>query len=99
MDLLAASFRDAFGFTKEVTLNTPFSGGFITNAHYWHKGIPWVQIEINRMLYERGDLSSPGNSAPDGQQVAEVRDRCWEALREFLERLGEQGRTIPPAGI
>jgi formiminoglutamase len=89
MDRLAESFRDAFGLTKEVALNTPFSGGFITNAHYWHKGVPWVQIELNRSLYERGDLTTPGKTVPDLRRVAELRDTCWEALRQFWDGIGE----------
>jgi formiminoglutamase len=54
---LAGFFREEFSFNKEVTINNPFSGGFIANAHYWHKGIPWIQIEINRSLYEPDELS------------------------------------------
>ncbi len=50
--VLAGAFRDEFSFGREVVLNDPFRGGFISNAHYWHKGIPWIQIEINRALYE-----------------------------------------------
>jgi formiminoglutamase len=91
MEHLAESFRNAFGLSKEVTINTPFSGGFITNAHYWHTGVPWVQIEINRSLYETGDLSSPGKAAPDLQRVAELRHRIWEALQGFWDgREGEK---------
>ena len=49
---LADIFKEEFSFDKEVAINNPFSGGFISNAHFWHKGIPWIQIEINRSLYE-----------------------------------------------
>lgn len=34
-----------------VTLNTPFSGGYITYHHGNQSDIPWVQLEINRSLY------------------------------------------------
>ena len=89
MELLAGSFREVFGFSKEVAINTPFSGGFITNAHYWHKGVPWVQIELNRSLYETGDLSGPGKAVPDRQRVAELRGKCREALRMFWDTATE----------
>jgi formiminoglutamase len=52
MSGLADAFREEFCFDHEVAINNPFTGGFITNAHYWHKGIPWVQLEVNRSLYE-----------------------------------------------
>lgn len=36
--------------TTEVTINKPFSGGYITQK-YGMNPIPWIQIEINRSLY------------------------------------------------
>jgi formiminoglutamase len=60
---LADGFREEFSLDREVAINNPFSGGFIANAHFWRKGVPWIQIEVNRSLYEPG----PGNdrvSAP-----------------------------------
>ena len=50
---LAGAFREEFSGPGEVAINTPFSGGFISNAHFWRKGVPWIQIEINRALYEQ----------------------------------------------
>ncbi|EXJ14752.1 N-formylglutamate amidohydrolase [Imhoffiella purpurea] len=41
---LADCFRETFD--GEVTLNRPFSGGFITRHHA--KEIPWIQIELSR---------------------------------------------------
>ena len=52
MNSLADAFREEFSLDREVAINDPFSGGFISNAHYWRKGVPWVQLEINRSLYE-----------------------------------------------
>ena len=49
---LADAFREEFSLDREIAINNPFSGGFISNAHYWRKGVPWVQVEINRLLYE-----------------------------------------------
>lgn len=43
-NLLVDCFRDFF--PGKVTLNTPFSGGYITQHH--GRNFPWIQIEINR---------------------------------------------------
>ncbi|NQU19663.1 MAG: N-formylglutamate amidohydrolase [Candidatus Nealsonbacteria bacterium] len=46
--LLDQAFQEAFaGF--RVTLNDPFVGGYITQAH--GKEMPWVQIEISRSAF------------------------------------------------
>jgi len=50
--ILVECFSKEFPSEDAVALNTPFSGGFISNAHFWRKGIPWIQIEINRILYD-----------------------------------------------
>ena len=76
---LASQFRDQFP-EGEVAINRPFPGGFTSMAHYWHRGIPWVQIELNRGLYEGSD------GAIDGGAVADLRERCWESLAAFWEK-------------
>lgn len=51
MKLLADAFCLVFGIDAEnVTLNRPFKGGYITKK-YACKPIPWIQIEMNRILY------------------------------------------------
>jgi N-formylglutamate amidohydrolase len=79
---LAGVFREKFELKDEVAINNPFSGGFISNAHFWHKGIPWVQIEINRALYELAPPSAPGGGER-GNRVAELREKIWEVLTVF----------------
>ena len=87
---LAESFREEFRGTGEVAINTPFSGGFISNAHYWRKGIPWIQIELNRALYER-ENSSIHHSAVVEDHIPELRRRIWQILARFWDGL--------PAGV
>ena len=54
-DRLLACFREAFQLEdKDVVMNQPFAGGFITRT-YGEGPIPWVQVEMNRSLY----LSEP----------------------------------------
>lgn len=79
---LAVHFRDAFP-RAEVAINRPFPGGFTPMAHYWHRGVPWVAIELNRGLYEAPD------GAIDREAVDDVRGRCWDAIAGFCEELEE----------
>jgi formiminoglutamase len=83
---LANIFMDELSVGKEVAINNPFSGGFISNAHYWHKGIPWIQIEINRSLYEReGASAHPDYEIPD--RCIRLREKIWNVLASFWDRV------------
>jgi N-formylglutamate deformylase len=81
---LADEFRKEFSGSDAVAINTPFSGGFISNAHYWRKGIPWIQIEVNRTLYER--YSTPIRQ-PDviQEQIPVLQGRIWPVLTRFWD--------------
>jgi N-formylglutamate deformylase len=83
---LAGVFKKEFSFDREVAINNPFSGGFIANAHFWHKGIPWIQIEINRSLYEP-DRSSVHTPAETDDQVILLREKIWKVLTTFWNRV------------
>ncbi len=85
---LAGAFREEFSLGDEVAINTPFSGGFISNAHFWHKGIPWIQIELNRALYE----PDPSSLHPDQvtrERALLLRDRIWRVLRTFRDPVSD----------
>lgn len=87
---LAGEFRREFSpeFPEDaVAINNPFSGGFISNAHYWRKGIPWIQIEINRSLYEPCVDPDPVHGLVYGQ-TGELREKLWQVLTGFWDRLG-----------
>ena len=47
-DSLMECFQQAFG-NHEVTLNDPFSGGYITRSHAAE--MPWLQVELSRAFY------------------------------------------------
>lgn len=88
MSTLAGVFKEEFSLDKEVAVNNPFSGGFISNAHYWHKGIPWIQIEINRALYELAPPSScSGNDTNDRALL--VKEKIWKVLTVFWDQVRE----------
>ncbi len=89
MAALAGVFRDEFSFDREVALNDPFGGGFIANAHYWRKGIPWIQIEINRSLYESGK-SSDMTMEKNHEQVLALKEKIWNVLTVFWKTVGDE---------
>ena len=81
---LAGIFREEFPQDNAVEINNPFSGGFISNAHYWHKGIPWIQIEVNRALYEP---DKPIRKSEDDllDRVILLREKIWKVLTIFWD--------------
>lgn len=85
---LASLFRKEFPGDGAVAINTPFAGGFIPVAHYWHRGVPWVQIELNRSLYESGDLQSGGRPEIAMARVTELSETIWTVLSGFWDQLG-----------
>lgn len=86
VNTLAGVFRDEFSLDQEVAINNPFSGGFISNAHYWHKGVPWIQIEINRSLYEP-DPSSPQSKIDADNPAHQLKEKIWKVLTVFWDRV------------
>ncbi|HUT38255.1 MAG TPA: N-formylglutamate amidohydrolase [Methanoregula sp.] len=83
---LAGVFKEEFSFDREVAINNPFSGGFISNSHFWHKGIPWIQIEINRSLYEP-DGSSAHSPKEITDRVIWLQEKIWNVLTTFWNRV------------
>jgi N-formylglutamate deformylase len=84
---LANVFADEFSIPGRVAINDPFSGGFIANAHYWHKGIPWIQIEVNRALYEKTSPAGPERHNPFFS-VGELREKIGNVMARFLQKTG-----------
>jgi formiminoglutamase len=84
--VLAGVFKEEFSFDHQVEINNPFSGGFISNAHYWHKGIPWIQIEINRSLYEPERRSIQDKKEMHGC-VTMLREKIWKVFTIFWKSI------------
>ncbi len=84
---LARAFREELGPGVDVAINRPFSGGFITNAHYWHRGIPWIQVEISRALYETGS-DDPATALADADRARNTGNLVWNAISGFWDGLG-----------
>ena len=79
---LAGAFAEEFPAAK-VAINRPYAGGFTTIAHYWHRGVPFVQVEMNRALYESLD------GTVELGRLRDVRERAWCALAAFWDDLGD----------
>lgn len=84
---LAVLFAKEFPGTGAVAINNPFSGGFIVNAHFWRKGVPWIQIEVNRALYEPSRHGSPDPHGCDAA-VAALKEKVWKVLAAFGDQIG-----------
>jgi formiminoglutamase len=75
----------AFGFNeKEVTINRPFKGGFITR-HYGNNPIPWIQIEMNRKLYLSEEYFDYNFLQMRGNHLEKLNGKFREALLHFYE--------------
>ncbi len=85
--LMADFFREEFDGEGTVAINDPFPGGFTIRSHFRQRRIPWVQIEVNRKLYESGDYSDPETLTIDPQDVDRLRERIFSALSAFWENL------------
>ncbi|NYT06540.1 MAG: N-formylglutamate amidohydrolase [Methanomicrobiales archaeon] len=80
MEILRNRFAEAFG-DGSVAFNNPFSGGFISRYHFRRHRIPWVQVELNRVLYE----ADGGSAGPE--RVAELHQAVFGALSGFWDEI------------
>ena len=85
-DRLADCFREGFGLEeKDVVLNKPFAGGYITRT-YGERILPWVQVEMNRSLY----LSKPWFDAESltvqPQRLLDLNQRFFKTLSLFFKK-------------
>jgi len=85
---LAKHFMKEFGNGGNVLINSPYSGGFISISHRWHRDIPWVQIEINRGLYERETCGPNQPGHVDRSAAEELQGRIWNVLAGFWDDCG-----------
>jgi N-formylglutamate deformylase len=71
---LAKAFREVFPGEGDVAINDPFPGGFTLRFHRRQTDVPWIQIEINRSLYE----SRSGSTGV-------LREKIFSALTAFRD--------------
>jgi formiminoglutamase len=86
-ETLAACFREVFMLDEvQVTLNEPFSGGFITRTH-GNNPIPWIQLEINRSLYLRPPWFDGAKWTISRDRLAEVSSMILSVLEAFHRKV------------
>jgi len=95
---LARLFRGRFPAPGSVAINHPYSGGFISNAHYWHKGIPWIQVEVNRSLYESGDANPENGSRVDQALLDGLKAVIREVLEEWSAGIAVTDNPVTSSG-
>jgi formiminoglutamase len=82
---LAACFREAFDFEeKDVVMNKPFAGGYITRT-YGEGTLPWVQVEMNRSLYLSEPWFDADNLTVQPQRLQDLNQRFRKTLALFFE--------------
>ena len=69
---------------NEVTINEPFSGGHITRQ-YGKKPVPWIQIEMNRSLYLKGQGNNSVPQLSSDGVIKKLNCRIRQALTIFAE--------------
>ena len=83
LQALSREFVREFPLPGAVRLNDPFAGGFVCIMHFWRRGVPWIQLEVNRALFEG---TSPDEvPAPGSARLRDLRDRVERALLGFWE--------------
>lgn len=84
---LRQSFIDVFGFREEeVSINSPFKGGFITR-NYGNNPTPWIQIEMNRKLYLAKEYFDYSSLQMKGNRLNELNENFRKVLIYFNEQL------------
>lgn len=91
---LARLFRERFPAPGSVAINQPYSGGFISNAHYWHKGIPWIQLEVNRSIFESDDANPENGSQVDWVLLDEMKSVIREVLEAWSSGLPDRDDPV-----
>ena len=85
LSALAGSLQAEFDGEGQVLMNDPFRGGFITVAHHRRTRTPWIQIEINRGLYETEEYIDSETHLVDEARIADIRRRIFSAITGFWE--------------
>ncbi len=82
---LAECFQTVFELdTSEVSIDKPFSGGFITRT-YGNKPIPWVQIEISRALYLAEPWFDKDKLSVQKDHLKTLREKFQSTLELFFK--------------
>jgi formiminoglutamase len=85
--LFAQCLRESFSLEEpDVTLNHPFGGGYITRT-YGAKPIPWIQVEMSRVLFLRPPYFNETTWDMDRNRLNEINKCFRNGLRLLANRL------------
>ena len=88
LETLACCISESFGIPRDrIFLNRPFRGGHITEWFGTRHGaaIPWVQVEMNRMLYLDERWFDRGSAKmTDRTRLAELNRMFRDSLARFF---------------
>ena len=84
IEKLKRSFTKIFNLDeKQVAINEPFAGGFITR-NYGNNPLPWIQVEMNRSFYLADLFFNPDNLTVREERLAELKNKFYRTLQNFF---------------
>jgi formiminoglutamase len=87
VQLMIDAFCLVFEITAEhVTMNRPFKGGYITKK-YANKPIPWIQIEMNRILYLDEFWFDRASLSIDQNRISTLNSLFAQVLTDFYSSI------------
>ena len=87
MELLAECISDSFSVERsEISLNDPFHGGYITKT-YGNNPIPWIQVEMNRILYLSKEWFDHDTMIIDKKRLEDLNQRFENTLVLFFDKI------------
>lgn len=87
INVFASLLAKSFGISvKEVSLNKPFKGGWITQK-YALNPLPWIQIELNRALYYGEDCYLFPIQESDSIRIRRLNNMLDTTFQHFAEYL------------
>lgn len=87
INLLADCISECFLIDrKEINLNDPFHGGYITKT-YGNNPIPWIQVEMNRDLYLKEPWFSSNKLSIEPSHTAKLNKQFADSLELFFSKI------------
>ena len=87
MELLAECISDSFPVERsDISLNDPFRGGYITKT-YGNNPVPWIQVEMNRILYLSQEWFDYETLIIDKKRLENLNQMFENALVLFFNKL------------
>ncbi len=89
IEKLAFCIQQSFNISQsDVLLNNPFSGGHIIKT-YGGKPIPWIQIEINKVLYLGSPWYDYQTNFIDKNRLKELNQMFEKSIYMFIEQINK----------